>query len=273
MTAWIVYRDHPATYAMILLGVQFTLGALEVRMPARRDWMQPVQEKLLNLMIASVILVATYSLVLAYNSTLAEPLANFRSALHLDLWPTNWPLLAQVFLAFFLSEFLLYWIHRAEHRWSLAWRLSGHGVHHSFKRLGAINFALNHPVEILILVVPSALVELLFGAGIAAIGATVLVAVQASTVHSNLKLNTKWIGWIFTTNEFHLRHHSIVLAESNTNFGCSAIIWDRLFGTFGEGPTLETGIGPTEPSLWEKVMMPIYEPADSEIAPGSLPSA
>ncbi len=59
------------------------------------------------------------------------------------------------------------------------------------------------------------------------------------------------------------------MAESNTNYGCSAIVWDRLFGTFADSRTAEAGIGPTEPTLWQKFLMPVREPLDSKIAPGS----
>ena len=118
-----------------------------------------------------------------------------------------------------------------------------------------------------LLVLPSALVELFFGVGMAAAGAAVLAVSQASIAHSNLRLNSKGIGWLFTTNTYHIRHHSAVLEESNTNYGCSAIVWDRVFGTFEDGAIAEAGIGPTEPSLWEKFLMPLKEPQDSAIAP------
>jgi sterol desaturase/sphingolipid hydroxylase (fatty acid hydroxylase superfamily) len=39
-------------------------------------------------------------------------------------------------------------------------------------------------------------------------------------------------GWLFNTPEWHQLHHSFIYKESNTNFGCTVIIWDRLFGTF-----------------------------------------
>ena len=78
------------------------------------------------------------------------------------------------------------------------------------------------------------------------------------------------IGWVLTTNNYHIRHHSTVLEESNTNYGCSAILWDRVFGTFSEGPVVDAGIGPTEPSTWRKLLMPFREPEDSAVAPESV---
>ena len=267
LALWMLYRDRPEIYPLVVVGVQLVLGTLEHWMPARRDWVQPAREKSTN--IAIVLVVSTGALLVAglYVSMLAAPLGELRRQLHLDVWPTTWPLLIQVLLAFFLSEFIWYWMHRSEHRFRWIWRLSGHGAHHSFKRLGAINFGANHPLEMFLLVLPATLVELLFGAGIAAAGAVMLVAVQASIAHANLRLNSNGIGWLFTTNAYHIRHHSAVLEESNTNYGCAAIVWDRLFGTLSQGPVVEAGIGPTEPNLWQKLLLPLREPADIEVAP------
>ncbi len=267
LAIWSAYPESAAVYPLLLLGVQLLLGLLESRIPARRDWVQPARERMVNVSIVVIILMGTIAVAAMYESVLSAPLTRLRESAHLDIWPAEWPLLAQVLLAFLLSEFVVYWLHRAQHRWGFFWRLSGHGFHHSIKHLAAINFSVNHPFEIFVLVVPAAVVELLFGAGVAAAGAAVLGGVQASIVHANLRLNSKWIGFLFTTNEFHIHHHSVVLEESNTNYGCSAIVWDRVFGTFARAPTDETGIGPTEPGLWDKLKMPFREPADSVVAP------
>jgi len=267
LAVWYFNADFPAIYVVILVGVQLLLGILEHWLPARQTWMQPAREKLIILAIVVVGVVVSVMVVALYADIVAGPLAEFRQAVHLDIWPSGLPLLVQVFMVFFLGEFIWYWIHRAEHRWQFVWRMSGHGAHHSFKHLGAINFGANHPMESFVLVLPAAIVELIFGVGIAAAGAAVFSATQASIAHTNLNLNSKWIGWLFTTNHYHIRHHSVVLEESNTNYGCSAILWDRVFGTFVDSPIVEAGIGPTEPNLWEKFLMPLREPVDSEIAP------
>jgi len=267
LAVWMTNREIPAVYPLTILGVQLLLGTLEYRLPARTDWVQPAREKTILVVMVLVLSTATLFVAAEYDEQLREPLAVLRASLHLNIWPHTWPLIIQVFMVFFASEFIWYWFHRAEHRWRLVWRLSGHGAHHSFKRLGAINFGANHPLEIFLLVLPSALVELLFGVGIAAAGAAILTTTQASIAHTNLKLNSNWVGWLFTTNAYHIRHHSAVIEESNTNYGCSTIVWDRLFGTFEEGAIVEAGIGPTEPTTWAKFLMPVKEPFDSKIAP------
>lgn len=264
---WYFNPELEAGYVLSILAVQIILGVFEHWRPARPDWVQQWREKIRNIVMVLVLVVASGWVVGFYDSTLRTPLGELRQSLGLDIWPHEWPVFVQIFMVFFLSEFIWYWMHRAEHRWYLVWRASGHGAHHSFKHLGAINFGTNHPLELFFISLPSALVELFFGVGLVAAAATVFTVTQASIAHANLHMNTKVIGWLFTTNRYHIHHHSSVLEESNTNYGCSAIIWDRLFGTFADAKTVDAGTGPTEPTLWQKFVMPIKEPNDTAIAP------
>ncbi len=264
---WAAHIDDPTVYPLLLVAVHLVLGSLEHLYPARTHWIQRWREKLLLITLVLVLTTGTVLVASVYDAVLRQPLADLRTALGADIWPHQWPLMVQLFMVFFASEFIWYWVHRAEHRWHGFWRLSGHGAHHSFKHLGAINFGANHPFELMWIVLPSALVELFFGVGMAAAGASLLGATQASIAHANLDLNTRVVGWLFTTNRYHIRHHSAVLEESNTNYGCAAIVWDRVFGTFADSTVQEAGIGPTEPNLWAKWMMPFREPQDSQVAP------
>ena len=266
---WVQNPDNALVFPVVLITLHVVLGTLERLMPARPGWIISGRQLLINIGLVLILTIGVGVVGDLYNQLLKAPLSGLRASLHLDFWPHQWPLLAQLCLVFFASEFIWYWFHRAEHRWQLVWRISGHGAHHSFKRLGALNFGLNHPLEFFLLVLPAALIELTFGVGSAAAGAAVLGVAQASIAHSNLDLNTKVVGWLFTTNRYHIHHHSMVLAESNTNYGCSAIVWDRLFGTFADADTVEAGTGPTEPSLWQKFIMPVREPVDTAIAPDS----
>ena len=268
LAAWLADPANPALLGLTFLGVHVVLGALEYLIPARPNWRHPATEKLAVLGIAIVSFMVGGAASGLYQTHLAAPLDALRAALHLDLWPHEWPLVPQALLAFLLSEFIWYWIHRAEHRWAPVWRLSGHGAHHAFKKLNAINAGANHPIELFLIVLPGVVVDLLLGVGVAAYGAVLLTLVQTAVVHSNLRLNSDVIGWLFTTNAWHIRHHSADLAESNTNYGCAAIVWDRVFGSFGDGPVIEAGVGAREPTTLEKLLMPLREPAGSVIAPG-----
>ncbi len=264
---WLQDPTSEAVYLLALVVTQVVLGVLEHYMPARPGWIVRWREKLLNIFLVILLIVAAVFVGSLYDTLLEEPLASWRERNGLNVWPNHWPLLVQLFVVFLASEFFWYWIHRAEHRWYGLWRVSGHGAHHSFKKLNALNFGLNHPLELFFLAIPPAIIELVFGVGVAAAGAAVLIGVQASIAHTNLDLNSKVIGWVFTTNRYHIHHHSIVMEESNTNYGCGAIFWDRVFGTFEDRDTAEAGTGPTEPTLWQKVLMPVKEPQDTSVSP------
>lgn len=269
LTVWYFNQSAGWIYPAIVIGVQLLLGLLEYRWPARPDWLHGGPYKTL----LAAVFVGTYvfgGVIVEpfYSSTLNPFLSGLRADLNLDIWPTGWPMAMQVMLALFLSEFIWYWLHRAEHRWQWIWRITGHGSHHAFHNLGAVNAGANHPLEVLlVLSVPSAIVELLLGAGPAIAGSYLLLVTLAFLAHANLRLNTRVIGWLFTINRYHIHHHSAVHEESNTNFGCAVILWDRLFGTFSDAPTKQTGTGPTQPSLWKIFIMPYREPEDTTTAP------
>ena len=262
LIVWSMYPESLLTYPLTLLAVHLLLGSLEYRFPARRDWVSGYAEKLANVGMVLVLLAGTIGVAVLYAEYLIEPLASAREELGFDVWPHHWPLLVQVVMVFLISELIWYWVHRAEHRWYAVWRVSGHGAHHSF------NFGLNHPLELLFLAIPPAIVEIVFGVGLAAAGVTILLSVQATMAHTNLTMNSRWIDLVLTTNRHHLSHHSVVLEESNTNYGCAVILWDRVFGTFVDHSVNECGTGPSEPTLGQKLLMPLREPEDTSIAPG-----
>ncbi len=269
LVTWWLDPKSIGHYLGALLLVQVVLGLLERRYALRPRWLLPAATVAKHVALVTVLVLALGFVGEFYSQTLAAPLSELRVRLGLDIWPHDWPVLAQIFLVFFLSEFLWYWLHRAEHRWSVVWRVSGHGAHHAFKKLSALNFGLNHPFELFFIALPAALIELFFGVGIAAAGAALLGATQASIAHANLGLNTRYVGLLFTTNRYHLLHHSSDLAESNTNFGCAAIVWDRVFGTFSDRVVEDVGTGPTEPTIGQKLLMPFREPADTNVSPGT----
>jgi sterol desaturase/sphingolipid hydroxylase (fatty acid hydroxylase superfamily) len=267
LALWAAYRERPELPLFVMLGTQLVLGALEYALPARRDFVQSAREKLANLALFSLFSVAAGLVTSLYDRGLESPQGFLQDELGLALWPSSLPLAARVLLAFLASELIWYGIHRSEHRFPRIWRASGHGMHHSFQRLNAINFNANHPFEAFFILLPTTALTLVFGAREEFGGAAILVLVNASVVHANLALNTRGIGWVFTTNRYHFRHHSRVFDESNTNYGCASILWDRVFGTFSDGATRETGIGPSEPRFGEKLLLPLRQPEDVSVAP------
>ena len=74
---------------------------------------------------------------------------------------SHWPFWAQVAFYLLVSEFCLYWIHRAFHRSNTLWKF--HAVHHASEDLEWISAARFHPVNILLGVVAVDVALLLAG--------------------------------------------------------------------------------------------------------------
>jgi len=238
---------------------------LERLVPAVPRWHQNGGEKLRLAIVYIVVLILLGTVVLAYENLLFPAFAGFRDGFGSEIWPANWPIVFELLILYFASDFIYYWIHRAIHSSSILWRISGHGFHHAFHNLHAINVNATHPFEILFLAVPMVLLAAIFGAsGEAVVGATVLLAVNATLAHANIRMETPVFNWFFTSSNQHRRHHSVVFEESNTNYACNAIVWDRLFGTYSCGEVQQTGIGPRQPGLWKLVMLPFREPGDAD---------
>lgn len=263
LSVWWVMGQDASAVLVVLAAVQALLFVLERLAPAKPQWTQSLPEKLGLFGAAVLLLIISAALSELYGTLLFPALAALRESTDAVIAFGNWPVLLQVTLLYFGSDFLYYWVHRAIHRWPLVWRATGHGMHHAYHRLHAVNFGVTHPFEVLLLALPMILLAAGFGARPEAVaGALVALVANTSMAHSNLGMNTPIFSFFLTTSDQHRRHHSAVFDESNSNYACNAIIWDRLFGTYSMGPVKQTGIGPRQPGIWELLTLPFGEPKD-----------
>jgi sterol desaturase/sphingolipid hydroxylase (fatty acid hydroxylase superfamily) len=164
-------------------------------------------------------------------AVVAIPIGGWLSArFGAGLWPSEWPLLGQLALAFVIVEFFHYWAHRLMHETDILWRF--HATHHSAPRLYWLNSARFHIVDI-------ALLNLGFTIPLVALGADARVlslwivasAIHGLFQHANMSIRCGPLNWLFSMAELHRWHHSRTERESNTNYGSNLIIWDVAFGT------------------------------------------
>jgi sterol desaturase/sphingolipid hydroxylase (fatty acid hydroxylase superfamily) len=242
-------------FLFVVLAFCF-ITLLEALIPARREWRKSLRELLALLGFVFVSSVAYALIETLYEFSLFQWMTSLSQTLQVNIWPSQWPIVLQVLLIFVAYEFINYWYHRASHNWGWLWRLSGHSAHHAFKKLSGLNALANHPIEAFFLILPRAIIGFLLGGEVVGSAFVSLSAITAILAHSNLKLNSAVIGWFFTTNRYHIHHHSQVIAESNTNYGCVCIVWDRIFRTFEDAATKETGIGDTQPSYKALYLLP-----------------
>ncbi len=178
----------------------------------------------------------------------------------LSLWPTTAPFVARGALAFFAVEFFSYWLHRAAHRSPLLWQF--HSTHHFATELNGLKSVRTHPVDSVYFFVGRLVPMLVLGAGAEEIAAaTYFGGILGILAHANVQASDRVLGWVLNFPQTHAAHHSSVLAESNTNFGCHTVVWDRLFRSFCRAPRepVVPGVaGAGARSLWQELAWPFF---------------
>ena len=152
----------------------------------------------------------------------------------LDLWPAM-----AIIASVLLLDLAIYIQHVAVHKVPLLWNF--HRMHHSDIDLDITSGLRFHPVEIVFSMTIKYLVIFLLGAPIMAVFLfEVILNGSAMFNHSNVNIPEKmdrWLRLLIVTPDMHRVHHSIVRAETDSNYGFNVPWWDRLFGTYKATPT------------------------------------
>ncbi len=150
------------------------------------------------------------------------------------------PLSLSVILCVVLLDGTIYFQHRLFHTTPWLWRL--HRMHHADQDIDVTTGARFHPIEILLsmLIKMTAVITL----GVPPVAVVVFeVVLNASAMfnHSNAKLNLSIdniLRRIVVTPDMHRVHHSVIVKETNSNYGFFLSIWDRMFGSYCAQPEL-----------------------------------
>jgi sterol desaturase/sphingolipid hydroxylase (fatty acid hydroxylase superfamily) len=155
-------------------------------------------------------------------------------------WMDNVPLAAFI-VAFVLMDLFSYWMHRLFHAVPILWRM--HKIHHADPDIDVSTSIRHHPLENLAGLLMTLFPAIVLGVPLSAIAAYGIAAgIVSSIAHGNIAIPA-WLehsaATLLVTTNVHRIHHSIVVAESNSNFGVVLSLWDRLFGTFASKSRLE----------------------------------
>jgi sterol desaturase/sphingolipid hydroxylase (fatty acid hydroxylase superfamily) len=204
--------------------------ALERIIPFRPAWDARPQDYVEDgffMVVVQVVVPALLGWALAY--ALSTAVADSDNWFH--LWPSEWPLAAQLALKVVAGDFLRYWLHRCAHSWGPLWRL--HEVHHHPEKLYATNVFRFHPIEKSLQFCCDTLPFVLIGIGSDALAYYfVFYAISGLTQHCNADIRLGPLNYVFSGPELHRWHHSRLIAESNNNYAHSFVVWDLLFGTY-----------------------------------------
>jgi sterol desaturase/sphingolipid hydroxylase (fatty acid hydroxylase superfamily) len=150
----------------------------------------------------------------------------------------SWSPVLEGLLSVVLLDCLIYWQHRFFHEIPLLWRL--HRVHHADPDYDLTTGSRFHPVEIIIsMVIKMAAVLVLGVAPVAVILFEVILNGCAMFNHGNIQLPDhvdRWVRRFLVTPDMHRVHHSVIRAETDSNYGFNLPWWDHLFGSYTAQP-------------------------------------
>jgi sterol desaturase/sphingolipid hydroxylase (fatty acid hydroxylase superfamily) len=172
-------------------------------------------------------------------------LAIFSGTPSVGIWPSSWPLLAQLALAIVVSDLGSYGTHILTHK--KRWLFPIHAPHHSARRLYWLNATRMHPFDEVATVTLSLLPLAVLGASPSALALfDAFAIVHLMIQHSNIRLRHGPLSHVLATAEFHRWHHSKERVESECNYAAFVSLWDHIFGTFrmpaGQSPPEEVGL-------------------------------
>ena len=226
MSATLVYLAIGAAMMALALWEAWEDTA-EVRARRRRHWPANIALAVINGGLLLVVPIGTVSA-----AAFAEGTGfGLMTALGIDGF-------VQGVVTVLVLTFAHYAIHRASHEVPLLWRL--HRIHHSDVEIDATTAVRHHPLE----AVFAAMVMVVFALGFGVDPTTALVLAlvdQAWAVwtHSAKRLPPevhRWVCLVFVTPHTHLVHHSNDQRETDSNYGNTLTIWDRLLGTHNVFP-------------------------------------
>lgn len=226
--------SFPRLYWNVALTAFFALALLESYVP-RRQHLQPLGRRWLHNVVLAIVNMAVG---LAFR---ASPLLVAGAATDwapLSLAGSPLPFWLQCVVGFLFLDAVRYAQHRLMHGVPALWRL--HQVHHSDQDFDLTTGLRFHPLEavvtqgsylaVLALVAPP--IEVVLVSELATI-------VQNFFSHANVRVPhrlERTLRGVVVTPELHRLHHSVDLAEQNTNFGSVFPWWDRVDRTYLAGP-------------------------------------
>lgn len=141
-------------------------------------------------------------------------------------------------IAVLVLDLAIYLQHVAFHFLPTLWRL--HRVHHADMDFDVTTGLRFHPLEIVLSMLIKFAVVIFIGAPVLAVIVFEIVLNAAAMFnHGNVRLPKsldRLLRWVIVTPDMHRVHHSVIVKETNSNFGFNFSWWDRLFATYRAQP-------------------------------------
>ena len=228
--------SHEAAIRLgFFVGILALMGFWELMAPRRPYTTSKKSRWFSNL---GIVVIDTLALRLAFPVT-AVYIASLNEG-------NGWGLLVQsglphwlaILIGVLLLDFIIYLQHAMFHAFPIFWRL--HMMHHTdldFDTTTGVRF---HPLEIFLSM--GIKIAAVFVLGIFPLAVVLFEIILNATSlfnHSNVCLSQlidRVLRLFMVTPEMHRVHHSVIIRETNSNFGFNLPWWDRIFGTYRPAP-------------------------------------
>jgi sterol desaturase/sphingolipid hydroxylase (fatty acid hydroxylase superfamily) len=148
------------------------------------------------------------------------------------------PLWIKIAIGVIVLDFIIYLQHFAFHAVPLLWRL--HVMHHTDLDFDITTGLRFHPIEIILSMAIKLLAVLLLGPPATAVLIfEILLNGTSMFNHGNIRIHLgvdKILRLFVVTPDMHRVHHSVIIRETNSNYGFNLPWWDRLLGTYRAQP-------------------------------------
>ena len=231
----ILLTNEPLIRLAFFLGILVLMIAWEFAAPRRRQTVSRWIRWPNNL--AVVVLNTVFLRILFPTAAVGWALVGEERAWGL-LNNLNTPRWAAFMLSLALLDLAIYLQHVLFHAVPVLWRL--HRMHHADLDLDVTTGTRFHPLEMLLsMLIKLAVIAALGPPAVAVLIFEVLLNATSMFNHGNVRIPPgidQALRWLVVTPDMHRVHHSVIPAETNSNFGFNLPWWDRLCGTYRAQP-------------------------------------
>lgn len=209
---------------LLFVPLEKVFGRLTDQPLFRTEW----REDLFYFLLGSVLVQSLTYLSLAPSMAILQHTGDWVSLRQIV---ASQPLWLQVIEIMLMTDFVQYWFHRAFHQIPFLWGF--HAVHHSAQKMDWLAGSRMHIFEIIglrgLTIIP------MYALGFAESALHIyilLVYLNATFVHANVRFNVEWLKPYIVTPRFHHWHHGIEKEAIDVNFAIHFPWLDKLFGTY-----------------------------------------